>query len=520
MYRNRTEKGIQILLVSLLLTGLVSGISAVEVELEMTYSSFFGGSGLDLIHSMTVDSVGNIIIAGVTHSTDFPLENAYQDEINEGGDSFLTKLSADGQEVIFSTYIGGSDLDILNHVATDSQDNIIVSGETYSSDYPVLNAYQDQINGEIDCFIMKFDPLGDLQWSTFYGGSIWEVARGIAFDSSDNILFTGHSISGDFPISLDAYQPTLGGEDDVFIVHLSSDGQTMLHSTFLGGSEIEGARHAYVDDENNYVICGLTESTNYPTTADALQSSNGGGADAFISIFDLDSYTLSYSSYFGGIGRDYAWSIGSYLDIGIVVVGYTDSSDFETSSNAYQGHLSGDNDGFIFCLNEDKTLNFSTFIGSDNFDEVRHFAVNPDGTLILVGNSASQDLPASTNAIQPTKDSYRDAFIAVFDPVEQELAYSSFLGGSGYDAVWGVQRTSEIVLCGSTSSSNFPILNPYQEDRAGDSDAFICKLDVVQSGTDTTTTSSLWSSDSLLPLVVATGVIVLVVVIVVYRNRR
>jgi hypothetical protein len=509
-----------LVILALNLVGYIPVVNAQDYLIEMTYSSFVGGSDYDLVHSMAVDSNGNIIIAGVTQSFDYPVLNSFQSESGGGGDSFLTKFSPDGQEIIFSTYMGGSAIDILNHVAVDSQDNIIVSGETHSSDFPIYNPYQEQLNGTVDSFLMKFNPEGNIQYSTFFGGSGYEVARALMFDSEDNLIFSGHTTSTDFPISSDAFQFTLSGSDDAFIVHFSEDGQSIIHSTFLGGSSTDGCNYAFFDD-NCYVMCGLTDSTDFPITENAYQSTAGGASDCFISVFNIDEKILEYSSYLGASSRDYAWRIGKYLDSGIIVVGYTNSSDFPVTNNAYQTTIAGERDAFLMRFNSDMTLNFSSFIGGISDDEIRHFAVNPDGNIIIVGTTDSDDFPTTPNATQSEKDSFLDSYITIFDPMSQELLYSSFLGGRRNDYIWGIHLDTSIVIAGSTESSDFPVLNSYQESKAGLYDAYICKYNLNQ---PTTTTSSTtledWSPDVLLPAVIIVSGVVLIIIVLVHRRRR
>ena len=509
-----------LIIIVLNLVGCVPNANAQGYHVDMTYSSFVGGSDYDLVHSMTVDSNGNIIIAGVTQSFDYPVLNAFQSESGGSGDSFLTKFSPDGQEIIFSTYMGGSEIDILNHVAVDSQDNIIVSGETHSSDFPTYNPYQDKLNGTIDSFLMKFDPEGNILYSTFFGGSDYEVARALMFDSEDNLIFSGHTTSTDFPISSDAFQPTLSGSDDAFIVHFSEDGQSIIHSTFLGGSSTDGCNYAFFDD-NRYVMCGLTDSTDFPITENAYQSTTCGAPDCFISVFNVAEKTVEYSSYLGASSRDYAWRIAQYLDSGIIVVGYTNSSDFPVTDDAYQPIIAGERDAFLMRFNSDMTLNSSSFIGGTGDDEIRHLAVSPDGNIIIVGTTLSNDFPTTPNATQLEKDSELDSYIAIFDPINQELLFSTFIGGEGNDYIWGIHLDTSIVIAGSTESSNFPVLNPYQESKAGYYDAYICKFYLILPTSYTTSTiPDGWTLGILLIITILGSVAVLIILTIAFRKMK
>jgi hypothetical protein len=339
-------------------------------------------------------------------------------------------------------------------------------------------------------------------------------------DSEDNLIFSVYTTSTDFPISPDAYQPTLSGGDDVFIVHFSEDGQSIIHSTFIGGSSTDGCNYAFFDD-NRYVMCGLTDSTDFPTTENAYQSTASGAPDCFITVYNINEKTIEYSSYLGASSRDYAWRIGQYPDSGIIVVGYTNSSDFPVTDDAYQPIMAGERDAFLVRFNSDMTLNSSSFIGGTDDDEIRHLAVTPDGIIIIVGTTGSGDFPTTPNASQSEKDSYLDSYIAIFDPINQELLYSSFLGGRGNDYIWGIHLDSTIVIAGSTESSDFPILNPYQESRAGYYDAYICKYNlIIPTSTTTSTIPERWTLDAIFPITIVSSVVVLVVIVLVLRSRR
>ncbi len=542
------KRGIVPILVFILVFGNVTSVIGTESEepaLELVYSSFFGGTDDDLVHAMAVDSEDNIIIAGVTSSANLPTYYPYQALYGGSGDSFIAKFSADGQDLIFASYIGGTDLDILSHVAVDSNDNIVVSGFTYSSDFPVFNSLHDQINGSDDIFLMKFSPNGTIQFSTYLGGSGGEIARALVFDSEDNIIFGGHTSSSDFPVSENANQTDFGGLDDAVIVHFSSDGQEVLHATYLGGSLTDGINHAYLNDQNQYIMCGLTDSENFPTSPDAFQVNATGG---FVTVFDVDDEEISYSSYLGGNGSDYLWRITPRIESGFIISGYTDSQDFPITPNANQTSLAGGRDGFITAFNDDMTLNFSTYIGGTDDDEVRYAIEHFDGNIVCVGITDSGDFPVSAHASQPTKDSVTDAFVGFFDPHDQKMCYSTFLGGNSYDYAWGVALTSNstIILTGSTGSTNFPVLNAYQDNMAGVYDAVVCKYSILTphittapttstqtstiststttstTSTSTTATPSVPTQDSFLLTLVAIssiGITTLILVVLVLRRR-
>ena len=235
-------------------THIVTGETNQRVQLDQLFASYLGGNSLDLIHNMLVDSEGNIILVGVTQSINYPVVNANQSTPGGGGDGFVTKISPDGQDIIFSTYLGGSDSETVGSVGIDSEDNIIVVGSTYSSDFPSYNPFKEAMNGTADLFITKYTADGSILFSTLFGGDGNEHGKCPRFDSQDNIILTGHTTSVDFPVSVNAFQKIHGGIDDAFILKISEDGQTILHSTLLGGNGTDGGNFAFLDENDHYFL--------------------------------------------------------------------------------------------------------------------------------------------------------------------------------------------------------------------------------------------------------------------------
>ncbi len=172
----------------------------------------------------------------ITSSTNFPTLNAYNSTLNGDNDVFVTKLNPDGQSLVYSTYLGGSDLEYGVEIAVDAIGATYVTGRTESTDFPTVNAYNSTSNGDYDVFVTKLNPDGQtLNYSTFLGGSGREECRGIAVDSTGAAYLTGYTRSTNFP-TVNAYYPTYsGGDYDVFVTKLNPDGQTLNYSIFLGG---------------------------------------------------------------------------------------------------------------------------------------------------------------------------------------------------------------------------------------------------------------------------------------------
>jgi hypothetical protein len=231
----------------------------------LEYSTYIGGGGVDRAFCLATDADGNAVVAGVTFSTNFPTVNAFQPAFGGGDrDGFVLKLNSSGNEIAFSTYLGGAGSDEIACAALDSAGNICVGGHTSSANFPLFNAYQSANRGKFDALVAKFDPSGVLVFSTYLGGSgPYDCAVGIATDALDNILLTGYTSSPDFP-SVKPIQSKSAGGYDVFVSKFNSKGTELQFSSWLGGSSDDVGRSIAVDKSGAVYVSGDTFSTNFP----------------------------------------------------------------------------------------------------------------------------------------------------------------------------------------------------------------------------------------------------------------
>ena len=245
----------------------------------LLWSNYLGGNDFDKVKSVTIDSEDNILVVGWTYSTDFPILNAYDEIYNAGNEAFVTKFNGSGG-LIWSTYLGGIRFDEVNSVTVDTLDNVIIAGRTNSYDFPILNGFAETLNGDdYDVFITKFNASGSLIWSTFFGGLNGETAYSVDVDSEDAIIFTGSTWSSDFPI-LNAYDETLNGSSDAFVTKFDSLGH-LLWSTYLGGILNEIAFSVDINSEDAIIITGQTTSIDFPIL-NAYDESYNGDYDIFV----------------------------------------------------------------------------------------------------------------------------------------------------------------------------------------------------------------------------------------------
>jgi hypothetical protein len=255
-------------------------------RLGLYYSTYLGGSGEDYADDIAVDSSGNAYVVGGTTSTDFPATaHAVDTSFNGGFDATLSKLSASGSTLVYSTLLGGDDSDRGTGIALDSSGAIYVCGETSSIGFPTAVAYDPTWNGNDDAFVTKLVPstwpvLYVLGYSTFLGGTDDDAARCIAVDSSGAAYVTGFTKSTDFP-KAGAYDPTWNGDYDAFVTKLQPDGRRVLSSTYFGGANADIAFAIAVDASGSAYVAGRTGSADLPTSP-GYDSPLAGDSDGFV----------------------------------------------------------------------------------------------------------------------------------------------------------------------------------------------------------------------------------------------
>jgi hypothetical protein len=263
----------------------------------LIYSTYWGGSVSEGGSRVAVDLAGNTYIGGYTSSPDFPTKNAIQPTYAGNVDAYLSKLSPDGQKVIYSTFLGGSGFEYGWDVAVDSAGNAYLTGFTQSTDFPTVHALQPTNHGGSDAFAAKINASGSaLVYSTYLGGSDTDLGTSIAADSSGNAYVGGYTKSKDFPTA-NAIQPTNHGGFDAFVAKISGDGSALLYSTYLGGKANESIFDAgyrdlgiAVDAAGSAYVVGTTKSTNFPKTLLAFQPSLKRGADGFVAKIALQTF--------------------------------------------------------------------------------------------------------------------------------------------------------------------------------------------------------------------------------------
>ncbi len=370
---------------------------------SLVYSTYLGGNMDDYGDAIAVDASGAAYVTGSTESTDFPTLNPYQTD-QGAEDVFVTKLSAAGNSLVYSTYLGSGGYDWGYGIAVDASGAAYVTGATWESDFPTLNPYQTDQGGE-DVFVTKLSAGGNsLVYSTYLGGGSWEVGYGIAADAAGAAYVTGYTFSPDFP-TLNPYQ-TDQGDRDAFVTKLSAAGNSLIYSTYLGGGVNDYAYDIAIDAAGAAYVTGRTYSTDFPTL-NPYQTDQG-GRDVFVTKLSAAGNGLVYSTYLGGSDLDWGWSIAVDISGEACVTGETHSTDFPTE-NPYQADQ-GAGDVFVTRFSSSgSSLVYSTYLGGNENDEGYGIAVDTSGAYVT-GYTLSTDFPTE-NPYHTYQGDY-DVFVA------------------------------------------------------------------------------------------------------------
>jgi hypothetical protein len=382
----------------------------------LVFSTFVGGTYNDEARDIVLDSSNNIYVTGYTESTNFPTTSSVVNLTYNGGlfDIIVFKLNSTGNGLGYSTYFGGGDYEYGMSIILDSSNNAYVTGYTWSDDFPTSNgAVNRTLNGWEDAFVIKFNAAGSsILYSTLLGGSSRDFAYSIVVDSSRNAYVTGTTYSQDFPTTLNAFNSSNNGSSDIFVFKLNPTGTSLIYSTYIGGTKEDQGRDIALDSSNHAYITGWTWSADFPLTPDAYDQKKGTWTDAVIFRLNAAGSKLVYSTFIGGSEEDYGNSIALDSSKNAYITGYTLSSDFPTTIEAYDTNSNKWEDGFVLILNSSgKQLMYSTFIGGSEEDYAQSIFLDSLNNGYITGYTVSSDFPTTPGAIDSTYNDYEDVFV-------------------------------------------------------------------------------------------------------------
>jgi hypothetical protein len=428
-------------------------IDAVVLKLSadgssLVWSTYLGGGpvgsigGNDVAHAVAVDPGSEAVyVWGGTNSLDFPttpgcFDSTRAASATERFDNFVTKLSADGESLLWSTYLGGAQAEYnLGNIALDATGNLVVAGITESGNFPTTpGAVQEDFPGIPGVFetsyVTKFDgATGFPIWSTFLGGTNRDLVWGLSIDTDGGCLIGLSTFSTDFPTTAGAFDETYNGGWDAALCKISADGSSLEWSSFLGGSDNDYGGDCLRHPSGNLVFVAesVASSTGFPITPGVFDETHNGGDDLVAASFDADCTNLQWSTYFGGDGLDYASA--AFIDAdGVLVLGFqTTSTDlpipWADALGPYDSSYNGALDmGFARLTPDGRTLLWSTYLGGsgdEGLDEVDHVELAGDGRTLLVSSwTASSDFPATPGSYDETYNGglYDGAVLRILPP--------------------------------------------------------------------------------------------------------
>jgi hypothetical protein len=366
----------------------------------LIYSTFLGGEMDDVGYDIAIDASGNAYITGLTSSINFPTAPSPPNQTYQGGsDCFVTKINSAGNALVYSTYLGGSTSDNGTGIDVDALGCAYVSGSTRSPNFPTrfpIFGY----NGTPDAFVTKYWPNGlGYVYSTFLGGTGIEYGFEIAIDVNRCAYVTGVTYSINFPTTAGAYQVDQGGPDG-FVTKINSSGNALSYSTYLGGSFADHGQSIAVDGNGNAYVIGTTQSINFPTTPGALQTTDQPNDDAFVTKLNSTGSGLVYSTYLGGNNLEWGYGITVNSNGEACVIGNTQSTNFPVSTPLLQTYAGKNDFFVTKLNSSGSGLAFSSYLGGTDDDWGYDIAVDNNGDMYVIGSTQSTNFPTSSNAFQ------------------------------------------------------------------------------------------------------------------------
>jgi hypothetical protein len=449
----------------------------IDPLLVFIYATYLGGAELDQAWDITVDTKGRAYITGFTASNDFPTTSGvYNPNHNGAMDVFVTKFNKTGTDLVYSTFIGGSSSDWSYGIAVDIDGYVYLAGATASADFPIMGgAYDTSYNGGTDAFVAKLNKNGSaLMFSTFIGGSDEDTGYDIVLGKDGEIFITGSTNSTDFPTTQGADDRVFGGFYDGFATKFDSEASKLIYSTYIGDEYLEELFGIAVDKNDAAYVTGYVDYDG---------DLGDGDSDVWAVKLDNKGSKQVYSFIFGGGDDESGRAVVVDEFKKAYIVGWTESSNFPTTPEAFDPTYNGHTDAFVCKLKIDGSdFVYCSYLGGTCWDWGEDIDLYDDLSAVVTGYTTTGDFPVTEDAFDPVHNGSADAFVSYVSPDGRDLPYSTFLGGRAPDYGTGIAvDVFEIThTTGYTESANFPISrDAYQRElnnEEGISDGYYVKF--------------------------------------------
>jgi len=476
------------------------------IDPVLVYSTYLGGGGDDQPTGIAADGTGSAYVTGYTDSTDFPLANP--GSIAAGSTHvFVAKLDATGANLVYADYLGGNGYDFGFALVLDSSNEVYLTGSTSSSNFPTVNPYQ-QYPGSSNVFLTKISADGStLLYSTYLGGNGSDQPASVALDSSNDVFVAGNTTSTNFP-TVNSYQSTVSTNQGGmagnygFLTKFSPDGSALIYSTYLAGNTnvalncggtlcwpqpYSGINGIAIDSSGNAYAGGITNTYNFPTTQNAYLTTNSTPQQnptiGFVSKF-TGSGSLDYSTYFyessGNLTNINAIAVDSSGSAYVTGVALSDGTFPVTSTSICDPGANGYDCSYAYVTKFDptgSTLLYSTFLGLNNNATPAAIALDANNDAYVASSTSSNSF-SIVNGIEPYSNG-SDLLLVEIDPLASTQLFATYFGGSTdeFAAGMALDSSGNIYITGSTDSTDLPVTQgAFQNNLGGGTDAFLAKI--------------------------------------------
>ena len=396
----------------------------------------------------------------------------------------------------YSTYLGGSGDDnfVTGGIAVDSAGHAFIAGSTESLNFPTTTGAYDRscgtdgkCNATSDAFVTKLNTTGTgLIYSTFIGGSGRDFAFDIKVDSTGHAYVTGSTESINFPGT--RISPLVIGNTETYVLKLNAAGSGLLYGVKFGGNGFGSSGRAIAIDSSGHAYITGVGTIGFPTTPGAFQETTDRGG-AFVSKLNAAGTGFLYSTLVDGPGDEQGTAIAVDKSGNAYVGGFVEFGDFITTPGSFQPHNPHPNNnqttGIVFKLNSTGSgLLYSTHLGGTFEESIFGLAIDSSGHAFVTGFTVSSDFPTTAGAFRRAFQE-EEAFVTKLNAAGTGLLYSTFIGGSSFDAGGdvAVDSSGNAYVAGFTVSPNFPTTTTaFQRVENGGFDQFVSKLNAAGSG--------------------------------------